>query len=386
VSEKLYYLELNLFLYHSNRLWAPAFTILLYIILLKTPYQSPISYQVHHLYLIMATIPSAIASLLNDIPKLDDKNWFQWKEEMSFFFLGAGVPGITDGEIPTEKAGLERWTALDRQLTAYIYTRVTEEYRYLLKGITSGRTAFQTLKTFFERSTMGHRMNARREFYSITHDPSVSIEVYFQALLAARSKLKALGVDIDDTEFKDVLLMHLHTDFQHVRASILAQKEEPSLDDIKTMLTGAVSATEVPGIIKQESIELSMAATRGRYPKTTMKVGQSSGHGPIDSKGYRWCNPVDNPGCHRCGRTGHVSARCMFEMPQHIKDWLMAPRSRSPSPKQPPHDSNAAFIDQVHESAHQAQVSAFGSAGLKEIPGGYLEQDVSNSPDVVLYI
>ena len=70
----------------------------------------------------MATISSAITALLNDIPKLDDKNWFQWKEEMSFFFLGAGVTGITDGSVPTEAVELKKWEALDRQLTAYIYT------------------------------------------------------------------------------------------------------------------------------------------------------------------------------------------------------------------------------------------------------------------------
>ena len=335
----------------------------------------------------MAMIPSAIVSLLNDIPKLDDKNWFQWKEEMSFFFLGAGVSGITDGEIPTEVAELKRWQALDKQLTAYIYTRVAEQYRYLLKGITSGYQAFQTLQTFFERSTMGHRMNARREFYSITHDPSGPIEIYFQALLAAKSKLKALGVDVDDMEFKDVLLMHLHSDFYHVRASILAQKNEPSLDDIKTMLMGAVSATEVPGIvIKQEPIELSMAATRGRFAKVPVKVDQSSGHGSVDSKGYRWCNPVDNPGCHRCGRTGHVSARCMYDMPQHVKDWLMAPRSRSPSPKRPPHNSNAAFIDKAHGSMDQAQTAISGNAELKKIPGGYLEMDRSDGADFIIHI
>jgi len=181
---------------------------------------------------------------------------------MSFFFLGVGVTGITEGTVPTDPVELRKWEALDKQLTAFIYSRVAEEYHYLLKGITSGRVAFETLKAFFERSTMGHRMNARAEFYSITHNPSVPIEIYFQALSAAKSKLKALGVDIGDTEFKDVLLMHLHTDFHHIWASILAQKTEPAIDDIKTMLLGAVSTIEGPGVvIKQESTEFSIAAT-----------------------------------------------------------------------------------------------------------------------------
>lgn len=39
--------------------------------------------------------------------------------------------------------------------------------------------------------------------YSITHDPSLSIKVYLQAISAAKSKLKVLS---------DVLLMHFHSD------------------------------------------------------------------------------------------------------------------------------------------------------------------------------
>jgi hypothetical protein len=141
---------------------------------------------------------------------------------------------------------------------------------------------------------------------------------------------------------------------------------------------GAVSTTEIPGvIIKQESVELSMAATRGRFPKVPVKADHSSGHGSVDNKGYRWCNPVNNQGCHRCGRTGHIAARCMYEMPQHVKDWLMAPRSRSssPSPKQPPHNSNAAYIDEVHGTISQAHSVTFGNVELEV-----------DSPNVILHI
>ena len=325
----------------------------------------------------MATFPSTFAILLNEIPKLNDKNWFQWKEQMGIVFLGAGMSGIDDDEVPTAEPELTKWKALDKQLTAYIYVRVAEEYRYLIKELKSARAAFKALKDFFERSTMGHRMNARQEFYSIIHDPSAPIQVYYQALVSAQSKLKALGVDISDMEFKDVL-MHLHTDFHHIRVSILAQKVEPSLDDIKTMLSGAVSATEIPGVvIKQESVEISMAATHGHFSKVPVKVDHSSGHGSVDNKGYRWCNPVNNQGCHHCGQTGHVAARCMYDMPQHIRDWLMAPHSRSSSPslKQPPHDSNAAYIDEVHGTISQAHLATFGNEELEV-----------DRPNVILHI
>ena len=81
----------------------------------------------------MSTTTSGLATLLNEVPKLDDKNWFKWKEDMTFFFLGAEVTGITDGEVPTEPAELAKWKLLDRKMTGFIRNRVTEDYRYLLK-------------------------------------------------------------------------------------------------------------------------------------------------------------------------------------------------------------------------------------------------------------
>ena len=44
----------------------------------------------------------------------------------------------------------------------------------------------------------------------------------------------------------------------------------------------------------------------------------------------------------------------MFDMPRHVKDWLMAPCSPTPPPV--PVDSNAAHIDRIYQ-ANAAQDS-----------------------------
>jgi len=53
----------------------------------------------------------------------------------------------------------------------------------------------------------------------------------------------------------------------------------------------------------------------------------------------------------------------------------MAPRSCSPSPSQPPHNSNAAYIDKLYGSVVQAQSAGFGTAGV-----------MVDSPDIILHI
>ncbi|RDB20702.1 hypothetical protein Hypma_012325 [Hypsizygus marmoreus] len=120
-----------------------------------------------------------------------------------------------------------------------MYITVHADYRYLLEGLDSGKAAWQKLKAHFNRSTMGHRIAARADLYSIIHDPELPIDKYIQSLTTARKRLKDLGCAIDNTEFIDVLLMHLDSSFHPVRAYILAQKTEPDLETVKSMLVGS---------------------------------------------------------------------------------------------------------------------------------------------------
>lgn len=41
------------------------------------------------------------------------------------------------------------------------------------------------------------------------------------------------------------------------------------------------------------------------------------------SGGFDWLNTKERDVCHRCGRPGHRSSRCMADMPQWVKDKIM---------------------------------------------------------------
>ena len=326
---------------------------------------------------------TAISNIWQKIPDLNGENWSQFSKLMQAFFQSAGLtPYYVNNKTPPEDKQAE-FATMDAQLGGYFMFKVAEEYQFLVEDKTSGLKAWKALKSHFERSTMGGRILARKEFYGVVHDPSQPIIIYFQALTAAKKKLESLGCKVEDMEFKDVLLMNLDDSFLGARTTILAQKVEPTIDEIKTMLRGATAATETSAThIKQEPISLAFAARRGRAPA---QVPQSSNvvHGPIDSKGIRWCDPTAD-GCHRCGRPNHVAARCMFNMPQHIKDWLMAPRSRTPSP--PPAHSNAAFVDQAYKSSlHFAGVASHFHKEWKDKPSppdGGIEEEVLDPNDL----
>ncbi|KAJ7210418.1 hypothetical protein GGX14DRAFT_363326, partial [Mycena pura] len=206
----------------------------------------------------------------------------------------------------------------------------------------------------FEKSTMSRRIKARSDFYHATHDPHLPIDIYINKITASRSVLKGLGCEPGDSETTDVLLMNLHPSWSGVRTSITSNKDEQKLADVIGILNG--SSVDPP--IKDEDQELpagALAASNARFGSGGRRGGAGGGNGHSgggrghgggytggghgssdtggdrvsDDKGYHWCDPTNENHCHRCGRSGHIAARCIHDMPQHIKDWVMAPRDRA---------------------------------------------------------
>ncbi|KAG6815912.1 hypothetical protein H0H87_010315 [Tephrocybe sp. NHM501043] len=115
---------------------------------------------------------------------------------------------ITSGQISILSAEEKReWDISDEKLSEYIYGQVSDEYQHLIKDSETGSPAWK------------------------------------MALQSAKQKLTTFGVTINNTEFKDVLLMNFADFFHTICLNILTQLTEPDLTKIKAMLTSS-SATD----------------------------------------------------------------------------------------------------------------------------------------------
>jgi len=313
------------------------------------------------------SINSGTTSILNAVPTLSANNWYDFAKGMKMFFLGVGVDGIASGSPPSEPAELVKWQKLDKQIIAYIYAKVDPDYHFLIQDLESGADAWKALKAHFEKSTMGHRMQARQQFYDVTHDTSKPVDFYIQALTTASRKLAAIGVKVEDTEFKDVLLMNLDPSFHSIRTTILAQKAEPTLEEVKALLTSSTSA-DMPSV-KPEVVMFSQSkgkTTGSGSWRERNRHGQEQDHNrsgcgsgsPVDDKGFRWCNPANEGACHRCGRIGHIAARCMYNMPQEVKDWIMAGSSQNSHAAQQQANSAYHFLSSPIHSPPNSRPSS----------------------------
>jgi gag-polypeptide of LTR copia-type len=307
----------------------------------------------------MATNLSSVATMLSQVTKLTKGEWYKWKKQVGMCFLAADLEGIESGDKTKDVDELKKWNQTDKKLTGFLYMTVEKDYQYLVEDERTASGMYQKLKEHFERTSMASRINARLALYSVSHDTSLPITAYFHALDSAKSELKSLGVDISESEFKDILLMHLDDSFNNLRVTLLARETEPSLPTIKDVL---ISSSSSSSDVKIEGA-FSARSNRSRDPD------------PVDDKGFRWCDPTASGVCHRCGRTGHPAARCMYNMPQHVKDWLMSrPSRRTSSPSSssaPPSRARANIaqdpspplcpncgLDLTHEHARFAHTSS----------------------------
>jgi len=214
------------------------------------------------------TRPPAISSFLSTsllgAEKLSEDNWVEWSENMQMFFLGAQAEWVTSGKVPYGQA------AIDKSLIAFVYATLEPEQRYRIKGMRSAVEAWTTLKTAYNKSTMGSRIRVRDSLDALIHDTSRPMDFYIQSIVNGFEVLKNLGETISDTSIGDHFLRHLDPSYHPVRTTILAQEKEPTLAKIKAILLGSASSEYV----KTES---GFAAARsggrsGKPEKSTIAV------------------------------------------------------------------------------------------------------------------
>ena len=212
---------------------------------------------------------------------------------------------------------------VDMQIGFVLFERVSSELQHMLKGVRSGLEAWKKVSSYFQKSTFPRRVKAREEFYHVKHDASQPIHVYISAVEAAVQVLSDLGQKVSDTEILDLLMMNLDPSFHAIRTSLYTAEKEPSLATVKSILLGSVSS---PLVVKSEPGDGSSTfafATHQIGHLSGSRSGPSSEPGP-EVGGFRWCDPFNEGHCHRCGCPGHVASKCIANMPQEVKDWIMA--------------------------------------------------------------
>lgn len=272
----------------------------------------------------MSVISPALIRGLDNVPKLmGEADWHAFKEELARFFRA-----IQAGYVTSDSAAAvpEAKKALDAELEWLLFSKLGPDPKALVKEAEGGKALWKVLKEKYEKATPWKRMHARKAFQQCRHDPSHPIETHIANVKAQKAILTGLGVTVSDDEVMDVILINLDDSFDQIRINILSQTSL-TLEVAISMLTSNSGAAFN---VKQEEFTPSLLAVnaaragRGRQEQESLSDGRQNDPTTfwMDDKGYRWCN-VNSRDCHRCGRSGHIAAFCMFAMPEAIKQKIM---------------------------------------------------------------
>jgi hypothetical protein len=248
------------------------------------------------------------------IPNLTGDNWYEWKKEVETYFMFIGCGGHVSSTKPGGDKVLE-WDRLDQKVYAVIWFLINPNHRSPIMTTNSGKEAWAILVAEYQKDSATNRILLRQQFYSITHDPALPISNFIEDVFSIVRKLDAIGHKPSDVEVSDKVLIGLNPSWGPVRTTLMLQSKTLSIQEITSALKqyeANESSSEVA--VKKEAGEASLLARdkRGR--------GRKIERNDDDAEEIDWGNSKDREGvCFRCGRHGHIAAKCVSDMPADVK-------------------------------------------------------------------
>ncbi|KAJ7815851.1 hypothetical protein B0H13DRAFT_2461105 [Mycena leptocephala] len=143
----------------------------------------------------------------------------------------------------------------------------------------------------------------------------------------AVTPLDRLGVKPSESEIADTLLMNLDDSLAST-CTILTAEKEPTFLAIKSQIRNAGPSVPLKPVKKEEDdnddIPNSLSAHAARTQSKGSRTRAPRAFGTSGSSKFHWCSATSNDQCRRCGVSGHISDRCIHDMPSDVKDWVLA--------------------------------------------------------------
>ncbi len=162
--------------------------------------------------------PSGTAGIR--IEKLNDSNFFSWKQKMELVLGHREVDDMIDPILcprrPEDPEDLHKWIRKDKTARMTIGLTLSDE---MLKNVCHTETAlemWQEICNVHQRHTLLNKLAARRDFYTATMKPGEKMLVYINRVRQMASVLESMGVEIDDKELAMAVLNGLPKRFETI--------------------------------------------------------------------------------------------------------------------------------------------------------------------------
>ncbi|GMF12666.1 unnamed protein product [Phytophthora lilii] len=233
---------------------------------------------------------------------LGSNNYFHWEFAMRMTLARKGL--LAHVQMVKDPAAeiTEAWLLNDMKALGLIAQEVAVEHHTKIRSATSAIMAWNTLRDFYNRTTMHNRVTMTRRLHEFKMEDGVTMAKHLDNFDELIVGLQTLGGPLDEACQLVILLSSLPTEYELI-SSIVENAKDTTLIEVKEKLL-----KEYERLDKKEGMERALkAATNSSKYKGAKSFKGDKGHKSYNSRksdGFKGK-------CFSCGQMGHMKRDCL---------------------------------------------------------------------------
>jgi len=228
------------------------------------------------------------------IEKLNDTNYHAWKQKILLLLILKDLDAYIVQEAPPKDDGrFSQWVRGDKKAQAIIGLSLSDEHLEHVRNVSSAKQMWDVIKDVFERHTLLNKLNAIRNFYTVSMQKDEKMLKYLNRVTQLASTLKSMDVTIQDEELAMSTLCGLPPAYEHLIVALDALG-----NDSRTFTFEFVKSR----LIQEEQ--------RIHTKDLEHSSSDSSALFGVRTEHERRPNPRNRLKCTHCNRFGHTADRC----------------------------------------------------------------------------